>query len=80
MNVLPKDVKWIMLEHKDGRKMYVLSSYSIKPVNAVIETESSQSARSVVDAETGEALGTWNGKKFEILMPGPYGVRIIEVK
>jgi len=58
----------------------VLSSYSIKPVSAVIETESSQSVRNVVDAETGETLGTWNGKKFEIPMSGPYGVRIIEVK
>lgn len=80
MNVTPNEVKWIMLEHKDGRRMYVLSSYSVTPVKVAIECESALSARNVVDAETGEALGSWNGKKFEIPMPGPYGVRIIEVK
>ena len=80
LNVTPKAVKWIMLEHKDGRRMYVLSSYSVTPVKVAIECDSALSGRNVIDAETGEALGSWNGKTFEIPVPGPYGVRIIEVK
>ena len=80
VKVSPENVKWIMMEHKDGRKMYVLSSYSVEPVKAAIEYASEQPTKNLADAETGESLGSWNGNKFEIPMPAPYGVRIIEVK
>jgi hypothetical protein len=80
VKVTPEKVKWIMLEHKDGRKMYVLSSYSVEPIKAAIEYSSEQPAKNIVDSETGESLGSWNGNKFEIPIPAPYGVRIIEVK
>jgi hypothetical protein len=81
LTVSPASVKWLLLERPaDGQRMIVLASYSAEEVRVTLQNADKAPAGGVVNAVTGEKLGTWDQPKFVLTIPAPYGVQIIEVK
>ncbi len=86
LQVAPGEVKWLALVRRDRREVLcVLASWSEKPVTATVTLDAkaaqldSLEGLAVIDAETDEQIAERADGPIEILVPGPWGNRVLRI-